>query len=372
MFPFKTRLMACSVLMVVSAHATVVRADAFEAYALVGQFELPDGDAPYDVLDDGRLVTVMGDEVYIESALGSRAFILYGVLAGADIASFGAAFVRVSPDGQSIAVGNNGGSSFVDFEVGVFDFGTLTGTWFVAGHFQASWFDNTHVALSAGDFGSPSFVTMLDTTSGDPVNPDNPTIINNVGGASAGVSFDGAGRLFTGNGFTGPGPSGTGAIKAFDSADWLPALSGGMAVDFESAGILVADVLSASPLRFDSEAHLLVGGGDTVPDADAIAIVRNSAVATALAGGGAAEASDPTAVRYLDPLPDNDFNFFSVEFNDITGELYVRDFAATTVYVYVADATVPTVSEWGLLAMAAGLGLVGGVVVRRRAPGIGG
>lgn len=343
-----------------------VLADAFDGYRLAARFDLPPGAGPMDCLPDGRVVAIVGDDIFVESAAGSRVFASAGMMPAADIASFGAAFLRVSPDGSKIAVGNNGGADFATFQVGIFDFPSLTGDWYTAAHFDAEWVDATHVALTAGDFGSPAVVTVLDTTSPDPGAPINPVVIENIGGASGGVAIDELGNLYTGNGFTTSGPSGTGAIKAFAAADWNAVLGGSPALDFESGGTLVVDVLSAAPLGFDAEGNLYVGGGDFSKEGgfDFVALVRASAIDDALAGFGPANANDSNLVRRLDPEPEVDANFFSVNFNTGAGELYVRD---ARVHVYRDLMGVPTVGEWGLCVMSL-LTLTAGTLVIRRTP----
>ena len=145
-------------------------ADAFTDYEQVvgGSFNLP-ASGVFDVLGDGRLVTLVGANVYAESEVGSRSFSSLGMLPDADIGSYGAAFLRVSPDGERIAVGNNGGALWDNYQVGVFSATGLTGDWFDVNHYDAEWIDDTHLALSAGA-GSTSLVTALDT-SRDPLNP---------------------------------------------------------------------------------------------------------------------------------------------------------------------------------------------------------
>lgn len=358
-----SRLLAVCAVSILAVPA-VGLADAFDGYRLAARFDLPPGAGPFDSLHDGRLITVVGDEVFVESAAGSRVFASAGTLPDVDIASFGAAFLRVSPGGSRIAVGNNGGADFATFQVGVFDVPALTGTWYTAAHFDAEWVDATNVALTAGDFGSPAFVTVLDTTSPDPNSPSNPVVIANIGGASGGVAVDELGHLYTGNGFTFSGPSGTGAIKAFAEADWTAVLGGAPALDFENSGTLIVDVLSASPLGFDAEGNLYIGGGDFSKQGgfDFVALVRASAIDDALAGFGPADANDPAIVRRLDPEPAEDFNFFSVNFNTGAGELYVRD---TRVHVYRDLMGVPTLGEWGLGVMSL-LTLTAGTLVIRR------
>ncbi|MFH1419302.1 MAG: hypothetical protein ABII12_13595, partial [Planctomycetota bacterium] len=73
-----------------------VRADAFTDYGLAETFNLPDEASVFDVLGDGRLITLVGTDVYAETTIGSRSFDSLGTLAGADFNSYGAAFLRVS------------------------------------------------------------------------------------------------------------------------------------------------------------------------------------------------------------------------------------------------------------------------------------
>jgi hypothetical protein len=339
----------------------------FDRYALTEDFELPVGAYVFDVLPDGRLIALADDEVLMETALGSRRFMTLGTLPSADIASFGPAFVRVSPDGSQLAVGNNGGASFADFEVGVFDATTLSGTWFSAGHFDAEWADDRHLAITAGDFVNPSYVSLLDTQSTDPMNPSNPVILTNIGGASAGVTFDEAGHLYTGNGFSTVGPSGTGALKAFSPGDWSLA-SRGTPLDFENSGVLIVDLLSAASLGFDAEGHMHVGGGDFIAaETNFGGLVRDTAVQDALAGGGPVNPADANAVRRFDPDTENGGNFYSINANPVTQELYLHDSSSSTVFVYspTADAA-PAASTTALAMMAMALSVTGGVILLRR------
>lgn len=322
------------VVLLTAIGAGTARADAFTDYALTGSFSLPTAGV-FDVLNDGRLVHLDGANVYTEDALGSRTFSLLGTLPNADMPDpqfSGPAFVRVSPDGTRLAVGNNGGLSWSNYEVGVFNLGGLTGNWFDAGHYEAEWIDNTNLGLTAGGGGPPSIATALDTTS-NPSSPTNPTIINNIGGYSAGLTFDSAGNLYTGNGFDADGPSDTGWIKAFSASDWMPALTGGMPADFEASGTLIVDLLAAGTLGFDAEGNLHVGGGDLYGgsgDYGYAGLVRNTALADALAGGDPADPLDPLEVRKFDP---SSANIYDVNYNDVTGELYLR--AGDTVYTYI-------------------------------------
>lgn len=278
-----------------------------------------------DALPDGRLVAATGTGVYVETAPGSGAFALGASIDPAVVGgATDPAFLRVSPDGSRVALGAGFGRPLLVFGTSLLSSaGSIDGTTalvFTIDHYSAAWQDASHLAITGGAFGSPSVVTLLDTTS-SPAAPVNPVIISNIGGASAGVAFDAQGRLFTANGFdTLAGGSETGWIKAFDPASW----SGGPA-DFETGGVFVADLLSGEGLNFDAQGNLFVGGGDFGSgDAGTLAVVRAGAIDAALAGGGAVDVNNPLSVRRLDPRGDG-FGFFGSIYDGATGELYVTD-----------------------------------------------
>ncbi len=343
-------------------------ADPFTPYQLLGSFPLPTGAGPLDALPDGRIIVLVDDDLYVETKPGVHSFVLHGTLPSADLPSFGAAFLRVSPNGMNIAVGNNGGAGFSNYLVGVFTLTPLAGTWFSAAHFDGEWINNTQIALTAGDFVNPSVVTVLDTTSPIPAAPVNPTIVDNIGGASGGIAFDSAGNLYTGNGFQTSGPSGTGAVKAFALSQWTAALSGGPILHFETDGILIVDILSASPLAFDAHDNLFVGGGDfsSVSDFDFAALVNHASVSEALMGMGPVNVDDSSEVRRLDPDAANGSNFFGVFVNPALSHLYVRDGSTADVHLYQDVSTVPAVSDWGLLCLALTIATAGTLLLRSR------
>ena len=315
--------------------------DSFSAYQLQGSFSLPTGASGLDTLPDGRLLTVVGTSVQVESTAGSRTFASIGALPGADFSDFGLGFVRVSPDGTRVAIGNGGGASFGNYEVGVFSLADLSGTWFNANHFDGEWVNNRSVALTGGTFGSPSYVSLLDTTSTDTVHPVNLVAIDGIGGASGGIAFDAAGTLYTGNGFAISGPSGTGLVKAFAPVAWTNAASLGTPIDFETMGTTVVDILSAGSLGFDAQGNLFVGGGDFAgPDQNFAALIHRAAVADSLTGGGPVDVLDVAQVRRLDPDANGTSNFYGVIFNDALHELYIYDGGTVFVYAVPEPATI--------------------------------
>lgn len=330
----------------VGAAASSARADRFSRYGPPDNpfviAKLPSiGPGSYgtvfDVLADGRLIAVTGNDVYRETAPFSNT---YHVVAHLDPTETGGsvdpAFVRVSPGGGRIAVGGGFGKPVAVFDAT--ELGspgsptTLLSTsaggntrYYGVEHFDAEWFDDARLALTAGTFGSDARVTLLNTTCSTFANV-NPTIIDGIDGASAGIAFDAAGRLYTGNGFDNspgvPGTSETGTIRAFELKHWQAAI-GTTPLDFETEGTFVAELLSASSLGFDGEGNLYVGGGDFSDPASSgyFAIIEDQALADALAGIDPITLGDETEIRVFDP-EGSGFTFYAVNANPLTGELY--------------------------------------------------
>jgi len=312
------------------------------------------------VLPDGRIIVVTGTTIYGETGVRSGQF---SPVANLDPAFVGGgtdpAFLRVSPGG-TIAVGAGFNRPVVVFGQGALGapgapsaINSSNAAAFNVGNFDGAWADGTHLALTAGAFGSASYVTLLDTTS-SPSSPLNPRIVSNIGGASAGVAFDHTGRLYTGNGFDGtPGGSDTGWIKAFDAAVWM---NPGVPADFENGGMHIATLLSGSALGFDSEGNMFAGGGVFGGDAGFGALVSATAVGESLASGNPIDPNDPTQLRRLDPRGDPGA-MYDMVFNPVTGELYLgfTNFSDGSNTWY---ATVP--------APGAGVVMMGGVILARR------
>lgn len=324
-------------------------------YQPVRTFSLPapNGDAGgnvlFDALPDGRLLVLNGKDVSVESAVGSGAFNSLGTIPGFNL-SFGPSFLAVSPDGSRAAAGSNGNGSVV-----VFDAANPTSvTSFAISDFYGEWVDNQNLAIANAASGT-SGIQVLNTVSSVAT-----SIVNNIGGATAGIAFDSAGNLFTGNGFSfGTGTSGTGWVKAFSATDWQTAHTTASPLNFETTGTPVADLLSAFPLAFDASGNLLVGGADffgSPGDSGYAALVDAAAVADALANP---QATPPISVTSLSNVlrkiaspQDTIDNFQSPDWhhNSATGEVYLGYYSVGTVTVY---APVPEPSGLAIVVIAA-------------------
>lgn len=328
---------------------------ALPAYSLVGSFELPTGATVWDTAPDGRVITLVGGDVYRQDAPASSSFTRLGSLAAGEIPSFGAAFLRISPDGSTLAIGDNyaGGTPDVLLvpTLALNPLAPTTPTRLALDHSEADWAGNSTLFVTGSTIDG-SFVAMVDV----------PTltsrhVVGNINGAAAGVTSDGK-YLYAGNGFAFGGPSQTGEVRAFP----LSAITASATpLDFEIAGIPVADALTGSSLGFDGFGNLLVGGGDFFGgsgDLGSAAVIDADAVAAALSGAGVAP--DSAELRLSPRLPTD--SYFS-RWSDASGELLVGSFdnttftSGTTIYRYAVPS--PGVNA---MVMLAGLGLS----VRRR------
>jgi len=332
-------------------------AGAFTTYgSSVRQFSLPLADPaqPFgvrvDALPDGRLIAATGSQVFIETGLRTGQFAPAATIDSTLTDGLDPAFVSVSPNGSRVAIGGGVGRPVLVFDPSDLSDGVLDATdtrAFGVDNFDGAWADEDRLAIAAGDFVDPAFVSLLDVRS-DPLAPANPIIVDNIQGASGGVAFDDQGNLFTGNGFAFGTGSDTGALKAFSPSEWM----GG--ANFETGGTFVGDFLSAAGLSFDDAGNLFVGGGDfSEGDAGTLAIIRSSALTQSLSGGGPIPSFAPMDVRRLDPLGDAS-GFFASVFNEATGELLIVN--GDDVF-----ATVPSPSGVGVAALCAF-----GVLRRRR------
>ena len=308
--------------------AFIVQNENFSPYVYKSKFSLPVGTLKFDVLPDGQIIALGGDKIYVENSVGSRTYREVGKIPGLNIGPYGPAFFRVSPNATLFAVGDNNGN------IGIFNTTTLKGKWFSINHFDAEWYDNDSLAITKGKFGERSQVDILNVNSA-PFKMQLTCIINNIGGASAGISFDQNGNLFTGNGFKTVGPSGTGTIKYFSVTDWKKALTDNISLNFETDGIFIIDILSANSLGFDNAGNMFVGGSDKFGDGIDInfsAITKKDAIKKAITENAPIDPSDSKVLCRLDPETQDATSEYSIIFNAKTNELYLK--SGPFVYVY--------------------------------------
>lgn len=342
-----------------------VSGQSIDDYGQTRTFDLPaswngtgdfDDNVVFDDLPDGRLLLVNGPTISVETGVGTGTFSSIGDYTLSP-PSFGPGFISVSPDGTRVAIGSAGSGTVSVASTTSPTPGTTVG--FSASDSSGVWLDNTSIALtnSAG-------VEVLNTSSGTVT-----TIIDNIGGASAGIAFDASGNLYTGNGFDfAPGGPNTGLIKAFDAVDVQAALASGTAIDFQASGVVVADVLSAATLGFDGSGNFFVGGGDffgSSGDLGYAALIDGDALAARLADPINVPlidmTSDPSVLRMFDAPQ----AFIDLQqppgwvYNDATGELLLGYFEQPQVLVYV-------IPEPGTVTLLAIAGLAGCCVRGRR------
>lgn len=324
---------------------------ALPPYSLVGSFALPSGapgdfnPVPVDVLPDGRLIGIASDgRILVQTAVNAGTYVEAGAIDGAVFSgafgNFGASFISVSPDGSRLAIGDNGAFNRVHFvETGSLVAMATSPTVFAAApNFDGAWADGSSLYVSG--FGSAAGVWRIDVAG-----LTSTQVVENATGGAGGIAIRG-GHIYAGDGFnTTDSGAPTGNVRAFDLAALVGA---GSAVSFD-IGTLVADALSASPVRFDSEGNMLIGGGDFFAgsnDFGYAAVVESEAIVAAIGGGPLAP--DSSELRLS---PAGGFAYYGVEFNEFTGEVLVFADGIAYRYAVPAPAGLPLLAICGAVAM---------------------
>ncbi len=344
---------ACAIMTAIASLSVgQVSEGAVPPYSLVGTYELPASTDAFSVAPDGRVLAISGGSILLQDAVGSGSFSPFAsvdpTIFDGPFGNFGASFLELSPDGSTIAIGDNNALNRVHF----LDVATLpanpaqiASTAFVGNlpNTAATWSESSTLFVTGGEFGSPASVTRIDA---GPLTAQ--TVVSNINGSPGGVTTDGT-FLYTGNGFeTDDTGSRTGEVRAVPLADVLSNMV--TTVDFEASGTPIARALSAASLGFDHLGNMLIGGGDFLGESGFVAVVDENAISDARSGAGLAP--DSAELRLIPGAPDD---FTSVRFNPISEELLVTVFGSDTVYRYAIPAP------------GAGSGLlVGGALIARR------
>jgi hypothetical protein len=259
-FRWSTR---CAAIALLAAHAAAAAAQTVSLPAFdAGAFS-----TAFDFVGDGRLVAYTGDNVYLQSAVGSSSFTPIGSVPPQFRGGSDPGFILTAPNGLFfILSAGSGGARFPDPSVnGNTYLLPITGgeAQLIAriplsfagafGRSSSELFVDQGNAFPAPPAAASSQVVRLDLATGQ-VQP----VVANIPGFSGGVGFDRAGNLYAGIGFL---PGRTGEIRRFRKDDVDAAVKTAAPVDF-AGGAFVATSLSAAPLLFDREGDLLVGGGD--------------------------------------------------------------------------------------------------------------
>lgn len=323
---------------------------------------------------DGRALTLDNTGVVsLETEVASGQFQTLGQLPNSDFSNFGASFVAVSPNGKTLAVGNGGGATYSNYQLGVFDLSDITqGRWLTASHYAGYWWDNRNILVSAGKFGAPSWVFVLDTQSTLAATPETTLIVESIGGASGGVSLDKQDNLITANGFKGAGPSNTGAVHLVAAADWKGAFNQQRdPVNFETEAKPLARALSGSSLGFDARGNLWVGGAVTYGDnkESGFAAQFPAALIQSVRTGNrtALDSRNNQELFRVDPDLQTSGQRYQVITSLTRDEVVVRESGTSNAYVYSLEpvaAPAPALGGLGGLAVL-GVGL-GGSVIRNR------
>lgn len=326
----------CARALAASASLALAAANAGAAvpnYQLVGTFNLPSSSSSFDILADGRLLTLTDTSIDLQSSINASTFTPAGSIPAGLVSTFGATFFRISPSGTTIAIGDNDAGSAPQ-EVLLLPTSALstsaptTPTAIPCDNYAAHWTsDDTLYVSGIASFGALATITRINAAA-----LTAQTVVNNIGGFSGGITADNT-YLYTSNGFDLlPDGSDTGEIRAIPLASLTAAP--GSPVDFEASAIPVADALSGDSLGFDAYGNLLVGGGDfSSGDFGSAAVIDSAALASALTGGPLAP--DSTELRLT---PNTLDDFYNIRANPITGELLITRFGSSTVYRYAIPA----------------------------------
>jgi hypothetical protein len=274
-------------------------------YVGVGAFTLPTGSTAFDDAADGRLVCITeAGAILRQSSINGAIYTPLGSLPAGAVPSYGAGFLRISPDGANLAIGDNGAANhtFIVPLASLNTSGPTSPQSIPVANFDGAWADNSTLYISGSpDFSTPPGLFRVNLTTSTAAQ-----VVSNIGDGSGGVAIR-AGRVYTAIGYDNGGLL-DGQVRSFD----LSTLNAAPAPVLFSTGLLATQASTGNTLDFDG-----AGGGG----ADDIIV----------AGFGGVTLVDlATAQRY--DLPGlSSTGFYSALFNDSTGEILVRDFGSQTV-----------------------------------------
>ncbi|MEL7483029.1 MAG: hypothetical protein AAFN41_01625 [Planctomycetota bacterium] len=267
--------------------------------ALTTTFQLP-ANAAFDVQPDGTLLAINGDGIVLQQdAINGDTFFASGTIGTVNANAFAPSFVAISPDGQSVAVGNNefntnNAVSFFDTTELLAPGAVVPLNTVITPNFKADWAGNTTLFVAGAD--SATFGTVVNQLfiTGNAAE----TVIAPAGGFSGGIAVDNN-TLYVGDGASGD-------VRAFTDSTITPAPA-----EF-TAGTFITSATSASDIDTLGDL-LLVAGAVFGGEGNATVFDQATGLSTVLTPAGADA-------------------FYGGYFNTFTNQLVVT--ANGTAYVY--------------------------------------
>lgn len=222
----------------------------------------------------GRLIAATGRSIYLQRNYGSSQWDVVATIARSNPSDQGGmdpSFIRISPDGDRIALGIGYGAPLLVFPTTLLSASSppvlLTDSTPAAGvdshdvnYYDAAWADNRYLVINGGAWPGPDYASAVGVVDTNNSTDTGVALVYNIPGASASVTVDAAGNLYTGVGHQ-ISPNRTGEIKVWTASEWSKTPSAPL--DYEANTRIVANnALSAAYLGTDSEGNLFVGGGD--------------------------------------------------------------------------------------------------------------
>lgn len=289
----------------------------------------------YDL--SGRLLAANDDTLFLQKNYGSDVWVPVATVTGMPLDP---SFLKISPDGSTIALGSGYGQDLLVFSSALLNISAppvLTGHSQVRefeniDYYDADFYGNDLLLIQGGGLTSSGWgsgVFALDLLS-SPSAPVHFPLLLGIPGASGGIAVDADFRVITGIGYA--PPDRTGELKMWSAEEISDVLFyADPALDYESSGQLIAEnVLSAAALGFDDEGNLHVGGGDAFGSGGAAesgyaALISKSALEQAFLGlSGPIDELSTSAYTQLTPDPCQDDSALSpITFNSVTGALAI-------------------------------------------------
>jgi hypothetical protein len=263
---------------------------------------------------DGLVLAAQNRTVYLQNAHASSGFVPVATVTQV----MDPAFVRISPNGQRVALGLGFGQHVLVFPTSLLSAASPPNlatspsvAHFAVNHSDAEWLDDTRLLVNGGSFPGPPFTSGLSVIN-TLVPGSTGTFLISIPGGSGAIAVDhgGTGAVVTGIGFLAGPPNRTGELKIWRRSDIDAAIAGGTTLSYDANPRLLAqNVLSAIQLGFDVDGNLHVGGGDAfgpsgVSALGYAALIHHNVVSRVLAPTPGAPVAEGNALEYRELAPD--------------------------------------------------------------------